>query len=121
MTDIMTPAQALASRSGMVLDVFVFRYIFDGIIEGKSQIPSFSRRADAAKMLLIKMIMESEGAEFGICYGDHWERAKQLGQVVNDVRIPMWRARIAGDEGFGKTLEEAIAKLAIVRHGKPNA
>lgn len=110
------PETYLSGRAGFQLDVFVFEYVLDGLVDGvrPEQVPSFSRRAEAAKVLMIKMLMENPDEHMLVCFGDHWDLARQAGQVVNDKPIKMWRVAIGNSVGFGKTYEEAVAKCAVV-------
>jgi hypothetical protein len=115
---------ALKLLPGFELDVFVFRYVLDGIVEVaqtpkgnrlERPIPNFSRSADAAKMLLIKMVMEAEQRQVNIYFGEEWwGQGHNCGQLPFDKSFPAWKVSIQGRDGFGRTLEEAICKLAIV-------
>ncbi len=109
---------------GFELDVFIFRYVLDGIVEMSQTpkgtrlerpIPNFSRSADAAKMLLIKMVMEADQKQANIYFGEEWwGQGHNVGHLPFDKSFPTWKVSIQGRDGFGRTLEEAICKLAIV-------
>ena len=110
----------MALKSGMELDVFIFEYIFDGLIEktgATSQVPSFSRRAEAAKMLLIRMFAENSGLVLRVKYGHEWcDKAKASGQLVTERMLPVWVLSIENPEieAYGRTYEEAVSKMAIL-------
>lgn len=124
MDNLQSADYALKLLPGFELDVFIFRYIFDGILEtvntpaGKRlerPIPSFSRRADAAKMLLIKMVMQADLKQANIYFGNEWWDSGHLaGHLPFDKPFPTWKISIEGRSGYGRTFEEAICKLAIV-------
>jgi hypothetical protein len=118
------PEAALLFRPGFELDVFIYRYIFDGVLEavdtpaGKAlerPIPSFSRRADAAKALLIKMIMENRDVYVTIRFGEELcDLGRAAGQIHTEKVVPTWQVAMGDHKGYGRSMEEAICKLAIV-------
>lgn len=125
-----TPDSALKLAGGPELDVFVFRYVFDGHIDwaqlpggeiGPARpIPRFSRDPSAAKMLMVRLMMSREIDERGAARGMEINFggflhpfAKMACQAVTDKSYPVWRASIENYDGYGRRLEEAYCKLAI--------
>lgn len=123
--NLQSPETALKLLPGFELDVFIYRYIFDGVLETvatpkgarlERPIPSFSRKADASKMLLIKMVMEADQRQVNIYFGDEWwQLGHNAGHLPFDKPFPTWKVSIEGRDGYGRTIEEAICKLAIVK------
>lgn len=113
----LTPQQALSCRAGLDLDLFIFEYIFDGLIDGVSNLPMFSRRADAAKMLFIKLAVEMSGRreKFTTSWSDeNYGPAIKSGQIVSDKPIPVWAVECGPMAGYGRTAEEALCKFAVL-------
>jgi hypothetical protein len=113
----LTVEQALACRAGLDLDLFVFEYIFDGLLDGLKTIPSFSKRADPAKMLLIKLAvdMSERGDKFMTSWSDaNYGPAVKSGQISSDSSIPVWAVECGDLAGYGRTSEEALCKFAIL-------
>lgn len=120
----LNPEAALLLRPGFELDVFIYRYVFDGVIEildttaGKRMehpIPSFSRRADASKTLMIKMVMENSEIPIVIKFGDELcDEARSAGHIHTDKIVPVWKMVMGINTGYGRSVEEATCKLAIV-------
>ena len=113
-------------RAGPDLDVFVFRYVFDGLVEWEVDrfggtklsrpLPSFSRKADAAKLLMVKIVVghPESGGGLTIRFNDvNLKMAKVYEQTLKADTGPMWRVDFGNHSGFGKRFEEALCKLAI--------
>lgn len=111
-------------RAGPDLDVFAFRYVFDGLIEWETDargetrlsrpIPSFSRRAEAAKILMVRIVTQSPGMKLVVTHGiEELELAKLAGHTLRTDKGPMWRVNFNKFDGFGKRFEEALTKMAI--------
>jgi hypothetical protein len=127
---LQSPKSALLLKPGFELDVFIYRYIFDGILEVVSSsagqrlerpIPSFSRRADAAKSLLIKMAMENIGVSFEFTLGDFGAQAKGCGYITADNPPMAWQLRMDDYVSYGLTMEEAICKMSITLRSSEDA
>jgi len=119
----LTPEKALTVRAGIELDVFIFEYVFDQEIDTEEwkisanatsrQIPSFSKRAEASKILMIRMFAD-EPFQMIIERGNRWfNDAVEKGFILPGNEIPLWTVMGQGLTSHGRTYEEAIAKLAI--------
>lgn len=119
----LTPDKAITCKPGLELDVFIYEYIFDGVrddeawkgnVSGPNQIPSFSKNASANKILLIRMFAEVESLSIETCFGQQFsDMARDSGQITTDKIIPVWLLEAMDVKAFGRTHEEAVAKLAI--------
>lgn len=118
----LTPEKALTIKAGIELDVFIFEFIFDQVIgeeEWKSvatghQIPSFSKRAEASKMLMIRMFAQ-ESFQMIVERGTRlYTDAVDRGFILPGNEIAVWTVMGQGLTSHGRTFEEAIAKLAIL-------
>lgn len=112
----LTPEQALACKAGLDLDVFVWEYVWDGQPgDMGGQVPPFSRKADAAKMLMIRMFVDHGPFQMLVEHGTRMYRdAVSAGHVYDGPEIPVWYFAALGESGFGRTYEEALCKLAII-------
>ena len=120
------PEDALGLIPGCELDVFIWEYIFDGVTPSEDPIaskaiPAFSKRPEANKMLMIRMFAENPEMSMGIRYGEEFGPAARTARHVVTERVyPVWSvtgvvckgASILGS--YGRTLEEAVAKMAIM-------
>lgn len=118
----LTPEKAITIKPGVELDVFIFEYIFDGVIGEEHrqyapahQIPSFSKNPAANKILMIRMFAEIESLSMVTKFGQEFcDLARASGQIMTEKIVPVWVVESLGITAYGRTHEEALAKLVIL-------
>lgn len=110
-----TPEQALSLPPGMALNVFVFDYVLGGLAEDPNRIPNCSMAFGDCHMILIKIMAENQEDVLGVSFGQqHYDAAKSCRFVLTEKPVPTWKVTLGSANGYGRSFQEAVCKLAIM-------
>ena len=124
--DPITLDRALLLSSGLELDHYVWTQVFELIDQldlmamlldppNRNKMPAFSKNTASTHMILVWLC--SAGAILTISLGEYTDEAiAKLQMVERERKYPVWKiVSSEGDTGYGRTYQEAMCKLAILR------